>query len=251
MPKNALCLISHYPNPNWMDFLNNFTYYDIFIIVDDNSQNYQDVYGVKYKHIKFIQIDNEEYKNANYIDRDFLSEVISGWHKSLYYFSKMNTTYDNVWFFEDDVFFYNEKTLLKLDSQYPDTDLLSQELTEYNDVIDVWHWYKITMNYPKPFYNTMVCMVRMSKNLLQKILDYSLTYNTLFFIEAMFPTLCIKNQLSHESPPQFHNIFYRHEFDIFSFNKDNLYHPIKRPNIYPLLREYIHHKTEKIGRAHV
>lgn len=246
MAKSAICLISHYPTKEWMDFLFLFQRYDVYIIVDDNSKNYQEEYGKIYQNINFIQIENDAYKAAGYIDRDFANEIISGWHKALYYFSRICTKHDHVWFFEDDVFFYSEKTLRKIDDEYPDSDLLSQGLTvnEEGPESDVWHWYKITMKYEPPFYNTMVCISRLSRELLSKISDYAYEYKTLFFIEAMFPTLAIKHNLKNDCPKEFYTVYYRNEFDLFKLNKTNLYHPIKRKDIYPILREQIEIKCE-------
>lgn len=37
---NAVCLICHKPNDIWLGFLSKFTSYDIYVVVDDNSQQY-------------------------------------------------------------------------------------------------------------------------------------------------------------------------------------------------------------------
>ena len=59
--RNAVCLIAHYPREVWMEFLNKFIFYDIYMIVDDNSEDYTELYSKKYPNIKFIQINNKNY----------------------------------------------------------------------------------------------------------------------------------------------------------------------------------------------
>jgi len=237
--RQAFCLIAHYPRESWMNFLKTFTYYNVYMIVDDNSENYQSRYAEEYPNICFIQIDNEEYTNAHFIDQDFSKETISGWHKALYYFSTLNTTFDNVWFFEDDVFIYNENTLLKIDIQYIQSDLISAPLeanvAALRGTTD-WHWYKVTVNYPPPWYKGMMCAVRMSFHLLRCIREYADKHKSLFFIEAMFPTVAKQNGLTCVSPSELENIHYRHDFQLIDIKKTHLYHPMKEYGLHPMLR---------------
>jgi hypothetical protein len=54
-----------------------------------------------------------------------------------------------VWFFEDDVFFNNENTLLQIDLKHPYSDLLSNVYTENKDgEKKSWLWRKITIHDP-------------------------------------------------------------------------------------------------------
>lgn len=48
-----------------------------------------------------------------------------------------------------------------------------------------------------------------------------------FFLEAMFPTLCIKHKLLSETPNEFENIVYRRKYTDKDINTHNLYHPVK------------------------
>ena len=81
-------------------------------------------YIEKYPSIKFITFDNDKcieegFQNSSHMENSSLifNRVIA-WDKGLYYFSRLETKYDNVWFFEDDVFFYNEKTIEKIDNLF-------------------------------------------------------------------------------------------------------------------------------------
>jgi len=48
------------------------------MIVEDNSEDYQELYGKKYPNIWFIKIKNDEYKNAHFIEQDFPNEIVMG-----------------------------------------------------------------------------------------------------------------------------------------------------------------------------
>lgn len=226
---NIVCLITLRPNEIWCDLLNGFSKYKIFIIVDDNNFDLSN-YKQKYENINFIQIDNEKCKLHGYINCNHtLKKLISGWDKALYYFGVEYKTYDYSWFIEDDVFLHNEDTLTKIDHQYTNDDLLSNVYQTTERKTNYWqHWHRIKIQqYTPPYYRCMVCAVRFSKNMMKFINDYAIQYNTLFFIEALFPTIAIKNNLKYNNPIQLKNIYYKHEFKIENINKNNLYHPMK------------------------
>jgi hypothetical protein len=155
----------------------------------------------------------------------YVKKLITGWEKAIYYFSTINTTYKHMWFFEDDVFFHNEDVLLNIDSKYIDSDLLSAPYQAKNN--RSWHWDKITIKFPEPYYNAMVCSVRMSSMLLSYIKDYTKNHNTLFFLEALFPTICKKYTLKYDTPAEFNNITFNNTINRIDINKTNLYHPVK------------------------
>ena len=54
---------------------------------------------------------------------------IMSWDKAMFFFSHVETSYENIWFFEDDVFFFSETTLVKMDEKYPFCDLLTRSHT--------------------------------------------------------------------------------------------------------------------------
>ena len=83
----------------------------------------------------------------------------------------------------------------------------------------------------------MVCCVRMSNKMLKCIYDYANKNKNLFFLEALFPTIAIKNDLIYDTPIEFNEIHYRKDFNITDINKNNLYHPIKN------LEEHITFRT--------
>jgi hypothetical protein len=243
MKNNYLCVICFKPNDIWIYFLSTFEKYDIYIVVDDNEIDYKEKYK-EFKKINIIQILNEEcekdgYKNINFV----IKKNISGWDKAIYYFSKINLLYNYIWFLEDDVFFYNEKTINNIDLKYDNVDLLSNKYTENTfGHKDNWHWKDLKIHINPPYYNAMVCCTRMSKNLMLKIKNYANEYKTLFFLEALFPTLCKKYNLKYETPSELLNIIYRKDYDKNDIDKINIYHPLKDINMHNYYRNFLEHK---------
>lgn len=228
---NAICLITFQPRQFWCDLLNTFENYKVFIIVDDNNFNLTEFQN-KYNNILFIKIDNLKCSQAGFININFMiKKTITGWEKSLYYFTYENISYEHVWLLEDDVFFYNENTLINIDKKNLSSDLLSNKIEE-NSKSDAknWHWPRIKINFPPPYYQGMMCAVRFSKNMFQSIKDYATKYKTLFFIEAFFPTIAKKYNLICNCPNEFDEVLYNRVLTIDKINKTSLFHPVKNPD---------------------
>jgi hypothetical protein len=201
-------------------------------MIDDNSTTYTSAN----ENITYVQIPDEECIKQGYRWINFIFETekkqTTSWEKALYYFHNKNHHYDAVWYIEEDVFVYKEKTLVDIDSKYPNSDLLASEqgFHEYNkgDPIKWMWWPKIHIkDYEQPYYSSMVCVSRISRALLAKIDEYARRNNTLFFLEALFPTLCIKNGLKHDMPPQMKNIISMGPIDKGLPAKNTLVHPFK------------------------
>lgn len=238
---NAICLITFQPRHFWCEFLNIFEYYKVFVMVDDNNFNLTEFQN-KYNNISFIKIDNFKCKQTNFINSSYImmKKKIIGWDKALYYFAYENTSCQNVWLLEDDVFFYNENTLLNIDKQYPSDDLLSNRLGEnHESKAKNWHWPNIKIKLPPPYYNGMMCIVRFSNKMFQSIKDYASRYKTLFFIEALFPTIAKKNNLICNSPIEFDEVQYKRVLTIDKINKTSLFHPVKNPDIHIQYRNHL------------
>jgi hypothetical protein len=247
MSKNAIALISYKPTSIYLDFLNNFKNYDIYIIIDDNSINYSFL-SLKYTNINFVQINyllcnNAGYKNTNLIG---IRKLISGWDKALYFFTYLNTIYNNIWFVEDDVFFYDENTILNIDYKYNNYDILCNSKFTPEHYLNKWLWAHIKIQLPKPYFNGMMCACRMSQKMLECIKTYATTNKTLFFLEALFPTIAQKNNLLCHAPEELNTVTYKDVVEVNNFQLNNIYHPVKNTNIHPLIRKVIHNKIAKI-----
>ena len=244
---NKLALICFKPNDIYLDFLNKFNNYKVYIIIDDNSVNYTALYHNKYTTLQFIQIPEKVCRQYGFINVNKIGvkKLVSGWDKALCYFalnfSNTNTN-SKVWFIEDDVFFHNEDTLLKIDARYPDYDLLANSdfkpATNKND----WLWQYIHIKCEGPYYCGMVCATRLSQNVLKNICDYATVNNELFFLEALLPTLAKADSMTLAKadsmtlakaekcccPAELKTVVFRHNYTYEEVtNKDNIYHPIK------------------------
>ena len=227
---NAIGLICIRPNEVWCDFLNKFTSYTLHIIIDDESFDCED-FIQKYKNITFVKIDNSKCREAGVLNMNlhFSKKDCTAWEKAVYYFSYENNNYDFVWLLEDDVFIPGENSILNIDKQFINHDLLSNKCeTNSAGKKDYWYnWQFIKMTYSLPHYRGMMCAIRMSKKMLNSIANYAKKNKTLFFLEAMFPTIAMKNNLQLGFPKELETIHFRHDFKKKDINKASLYHPVK------------------------
>ena len=228
MKKEAICLIVNKPNTIYLDFLNNFVNYEIYVIIDDNTFDHSKKYKNDYKNINLIQITDTYCKISGFINTNKIGvkKIISGWDKALLYFSVINKNHNFVWFIEDDVFLKNEETIMNLDKKYLDYDILSN--CDFNEgKYDRWLWKFIKINLPRPHYNGMMCATRLSRKLLECITNYAKNNKQLFFIEALFPTITKHNKLTYYQPDELKTVIYRREWEETELDKNNIYHPIK------------------------
>jgi hypothetical protein len=252
--KNAFCLITIKPNIIWLDFLKTMTEnYDVYVIIDDNS--FSDIQLIKkYKTIIFIRISDELCKRNCYWDSNFIiKKNPSGWDKSLLYFSKINIKYKNIWFCEDDVFFYNMNTILNIDNKYPDSDIICSSITKNNQGYKRdWHWQQALHYFRLPWSKTMVCCCRLSNRIMFEIYRFVLVFEKLTFIECLFTTIADHKNMSIETPEEFENIHWRNDWKKFILDKSSLYHPFKNVEDHLSLRNkeiiismYTDRKTDK------
>ena len=238
----ALCLITFRPNEKieYLKFLNTFNSYDIYVIIDDNIGNYESLKS-QFKNINFIQIDDKSclidgFSNLSFIT---LKKPVTGWDKAVYYFEKINTKYEKVWFFEDDVFFYSEETIINLDKKYKEQDILCNSSYEEGK-LNEWLWNKIKIEFKPPYFCGMMCCIRLSKKFLSCINEYATKHKTLFFLEAFFPSIAKKYGLNIiKSPEEFKTITHRNTFNLNELNQNFLYHPKKNLEFHKTYRKYI------------
>ena len=168
--KTAIAFITLIPNKQLINFCNNIlkdTFYDIFIFIDDN--NYKPPKDEV--RLKFIQINNEEcikcgFQWVTYLMYNSNSLQVCSWDKALYYFSRINNTYDFIWGLEDDVFIPNTDVFINLNNKYVNTDTgLIVAKNEANlDGNFSWLWRQAAMaKLPLPWYCSMVPALGMSK----------------------------------------------------------------------------------------
>jgi hypothetical protein len=230
---SALCLLTSTPNKFWLEFLETFREYTITIIIDDMTKDYSDLKSC-YPSINFIQITDKiclenGFKNSAVPPAN---NSISLWDRALYYYSYLCENYESVWFINDAAFFYDENTLLNLDSIYGPVDLLSQSYI----IDDKWmHWPNIKITLPKPHRLSLMYVCRLSKQIIEHVKKYAKQHDTLFFIEAMIPTLCELNKLNQITASELATISWldrcapiSHKYDIYHSHKTIEAHAVER-----------------------
>lgn len=228
--KNALCLLVRKPNVIWLDFLNGFSdMYDLYVVIDDNTVSLNDFIS-KYPSIKFLQFNDYECKAAGFWDVNYLmNKEVTAWDKSLYYFCIKNTSYDYVWFCEEDVFFYNKEILTNIDKKHSKADLLCTNLNHNisGELTSWWHWYKAKDLFNLPWSAALVCMCRMSRKLLERVKAFSEQHKKLEFLEVLFAILAHQNNMSIEEPEEFSGITFPVIPENNVDNSNRIYHAVK------------------------
>lgn len=243
--KIAFCLLTREPNIIWLNFLKTLTdSYDIFVVID-NQNNYSQLKR-EYPNIQFIQIKDSECEKSGYYNSDYMFKPVVATDRAYYYFNKINTKYDHIWFCEDDVFFQDKNSLLVLDNQYPNADLIVPNIEINKDgKTDGWpHWHDINGLLPLPWAHHIICLTRVSKKLMNKINEFIRIHKKMIYKEILFHTLAIHNHMEIQTPKEMQKIRYPVEWDILDIityknnREDFIYHPVKKLDNHVKLRSY-------------
>jgi hypothetical protein len=257
MVKTAICIIQRNLAIEWVKFLNEFKNYDTYIVSDNSLPNNLEKIKKEFPNVNLITIDNKSCEEAGITNINALNFQIkiTAWEKAVYYFLIVNKNYNNIWFIEDDVFFYDEDVISNIDKKYTEEDLLTNTLTEVlNPNIDGWHWDHLKIEYPPIYGRAMSCAARVSSRLLSKILEYANEYKSLYFIEALFATTCVKNkEFKHSTPEELKTIDFRYykpnvdhnnwEEEMIKERKNNLFHPVKNLELHSIFRNNLNIKN--------
>jgi len=231
MSKTAICFLTIRPSKLFCNFCKQLKNdnYDVFICVDDNSYTIAGYYD--YHIVPIIKIPNSICESSG-----FKSTVVGFNHracsrdKALYYFCKLPHNYKHIWMIEEDVFIPHINTIKHIDDKYNLSDLLCSS----NETIDSrdqgnWFWPYIfsQTSIDPPYGRSMICAIRISKNMLNAIEKYASKYHNLFMDEAFFNTMAMHNKLSIETPIELSTILWRKEWALHEISVTHLYHPIK------------------------
>lgn len=243
MAKPVLCLLIRILKEKeiWLDFLNSFTTYEIFVVIDDNSIDCVSEYSSQYTNIHFVQIDNEICKANGYINCNScvgFNEVIS-WDKALYYFNRVYKDYTDIWFIEDDVFFLSEESIKDIDNQYTESDLLTafHEVNESGEMYSWNHWVNVINKIELPWCHSMVCACRMSRELMIKVDEYVKRHGQLYFIESIFNTLAHQNKMKIDNPSELSSVHWNTAWDKDHIDGKKIYHPFKNIDDHLYIRQ--------------
>jgi hypothetical protein len=252
--KNALAILCYKPSIEWCEFLDCLKEeYVIYLICDDyKNKSLYDSLSSSYNYLKIIFISDSECIENNFTNSSSEAGTAGGklalaWDKGLYYFSRLNTSHEYVWFIEDDVFIPHKNTLNNLDIKYSDCDLLCSNHrinsigfigTGYTG--DNWiHWRDAVGMSDLPWFSSMVCVCRISKKLLLEISNHVKSKGRLFFIEILFNTIAYHNKLTILVLPELGKlqIHLISRFSKKSIFEDHFYHPFKDFNQQKIWRE--------------
>ena len=231
MTKYAICILCVKPNPITVDYLHTLhrQNYDVYICLDNIN-----VTVPKYNPsiVNVLKIDSDVCEKNHYFGTvDYCPNRACSRDKALYHFSFINTSYDYVWFLEEDVFIPDKHTIELIDVKYSCADLLSQEHTiNYGDgKAEHWqHWDKSKNKIALPWAKSMICAVRVSHILLQRIKSFSEKYRHLLFDEMLFNTIALHNDLVVETPNELKHItFSFSDVCVNTYNKSCLYQPVR------------------------
>ena len=263
---NAIAVLTRIPHSQTVEFYAGFTRlgYDVFVIVDDNN------FKANHAGVYFVQIDDAECRKAGFFNFNPMikkKDDCSAWDKALYYFCRINTSHENVWFIEDDVFIPLHETIRKIDRRYGIADIISQnnEVNEHG-ILNDWYWWKCIprKQLPPPWAHSMVCAVRLSRKLMKE-LDYFISRNNnefrlakfakaffkflkrkkdglqinIFFIEYIFHTLALHNKLTVVVANELRGIQWRKEWDVSEMDVETLYHPVKDNKLHDFYRKIL------------
>lgn len=252
--KTAIVFLTNLPNKGTIDFAENIdkeTNFEVFIVVDNNDVHFDRVInGVDY-----IQMSDAKCKHLGYAGCNIdgksthIQKEVIAYDKCIYALCETYLDmFDYVWIFEDDVFIPCIDTIKNLNEKYGSYDLVTPNNFHRNNNALDWHWKHIVDKIQPPYYFSMVCAMGISRAMLNKIKEYVEEYNQLFYIEVMFNTIAMQNNLSAISPLELKSIVWMGDFGIneWLLLPDNIFHPLKQIDDHDYYRKTIQ-KAKEIG----
>jgi len=278
---NAIAVLTVTPSDDLLEFYSGFVRlgYRVFVVIDDNNFKLDDAkVKVKNSGVSLIQVEDSECRRAGFSNFNAMirkRSCCTAWDKALYYFCSRDISDDNVWFIEDDVFVPNHETMLTIDRMYKNGDIISADniVNKYGVLDDQegWPWWRLVPNtiLRPPWARSMVCAVRLSRKTLIT-LDSFIRSNTnklhfanavisvrkvlsllrqkslwrkKFYIEYIFHTLALHNQLRVIKAPQLSGVVFRRQWDVSEMNSGTIYHPVKDRDLHNRYRKILNQDT--------
>jgi len=232
-PETVVCFLCVCPNEKVIGFARKVSKeYKTYIICDD----------VKCKtpedpDITFLKITDQESASAGWTKSNItLQKPTTAWDKVLYYFAVKDTSPAHVWIIEEDVFVPDAAVLTGIDAKYPDADLIAKQHVRDDEDPDFMWWHDAEGYLEKPHYRSLVCATRLSRRLLNAVVDFVDEHKRLVFIEIIFNTLVVQKKFKLEMPEELSTIIWRHEWTAETLDSKHLFHPIKDVTIHDSYR---------------
>jgi hypothetical protein len=280
---NAIAVLTITPTEDQLEFYSGFVQlgYRVFVFIDDNNFKLDNVLvNAKNSGLSLIQIEESECRSAGFFNFNATFRKRGGcaaWDKALYYFCCRDLSDDNVWLIEDDVFVPTHEIIVAIDRKYGNADIISADniVNKYGalDDQDGWPWWRLVPKtiLPPPWAHSMVCAVRLSRRMLTA-LDSFIRSNTntlrfintvisvikvagllkqkslwrkRLYIEYIFHTLALHNQLSVIKAQELSGVVYRKDWNVSKMNPETIYHPLKDSNLHHRYRKILNQDTTK------
>jgi hypothetical protein len=278
---NAIAVLTVTPSDDLIEFYSGFVRlgYRVFVIVDDNNLKLGNPeVRAKNAGVSLIQIEDYECRRPGFFN--FMAMVqkrgrSSALEKALYYFCCRDLSHDNVWFIEDDVFVPNHEIILSIDRKYGNADIISADnvVNKYGvlDDQELWPWWRLVPKtiLPPPWAHSTVCTVRLSRKMLTTLASFirsnqnKLRFTNVvisvikvvgllrpkslwrkkFYIEYIFHTLALHNQLNVIKAQELSGVVYRKEWEVSKMNSGTIYHPLKNRDLHNRYRKILRQDT--------
>jgi len=249
--KTAFCLLTRKPNIIWLNFLNTFLDdYDVYVVIDEPG-DYSDIINKNSK-INLIQISDEVCLENGYYNSDYMFKPVVSTDRAYYYFNKINNNYSHIWFCEDDVLLNNKDMLISIDKKYKNIDFIvpGMEINTKGTSDKRWmHWNKTENFLPLPWAHWIICLCRISKNLMKKVDEFVIKHGKLNYKEFLFHTLALHNNMNIEIPVElkesikFLNVWTPSNITP-NITYNPIYHPVKDINYHEYIRQNIINQTK-------
>ena len=188
--------------------------------------------------ITFIKISDEECRKTGWTQSNIaINKVPSAWDKALYYFAVKETSPAYVWFIEEDVFIPRPEIISEIDAEYPDADLVCKQNVSQQEDPEFGWWFDAKYTLEDPLYRSLVCACRLSRPLLNKLIDFVNKNNRLVFIEVLFNTIVFHDKMKLAMPQQLQKIIWRHDWTPDTVDNNHMFHPIKNTELQDSYRE--------------
>lgn len=230
----AICFLSKEAPPDLLAFsAQSFSAgHDVFIVSDKDTS-----YAAFHQ---CICIPEDEARQAGFWGVncvDWIPKDLMALDKALYYFCRVATDYDYVWFIEDDVFVPRANLLAEIDAAYPTADLITKEHVSAKESATWCGWCRTDLLWLNgPHYKSLNCAMRLSRRMLQCVTRFVKGSGRLVFLEFLFNSLANEYQMEVATPEQLSTIQFEPLKSYAHLDKNHLYHAVKDFSLHTMLR---------------
>lgn len=219
--KNKSCIVAlceNFKPTSFSRFLSTFSDYDIFFF---NNQSGYDSFK-KNSWGNYVNISEEHcirsgYSGFSYNDRNKVeSKALEKAALFMFGLYKKFTKemYRNIWFIQEDVFFFSEKTLKNIDKRYTKASLVCKNLLRASSIKDkktLWNLFgensreRHAVDNLILFYSNLK-VFRIRPEMMMSYNSYAEHHNQLFYHEIYLPTYALLNHFTISRPPEMRTI---------------------------------------------